>query len=112
VSKVHPEVHIYGEKKPESLAGVQAWSPGPFPSVNPVLACTSPDISKIYHYAGVGAEKIDLIVTFGGDGTILHASSLFSAGAVPPVLSFSMGTLGFLLPFRMSFISSCPFPLF
>lgn len=45
-------------------------------------------------------EKIDLVVTLGGDGTILHASSLFSSGAVPPVLSFSMGTLGFLLPFR------------
>jgi NAD kinase len=46
------------------------------------------------------SEKIGLVVTLGGDGTILHASSLFSVGAVPPVLSFSMGTLGFLLPFR------------
>ncbi|KAE9403318.1 ATP-NAD kinase [Gymnopus androsaceus JB14] len=36
-----------------------------------------------------------------GDGTILHASSLFSSGAVPPVLSFSLGTLGFLLPFHI-----------
>ena len=43
---------------------------------------------------------IDLVITLGGDGTILHASSLFKVGAVPPVLSFSMGTLGFLLPFR------------
>jgi NAD kinase len=50
--------------------------------------------------AGQGAEKIDLVITLGGDGTILHASSLFKVGAVPPVLSFSMGTLGFLLPFR------------
>jgi NAD kinase len=49
---------------------------------------------------GEGAEKIDLVITLGGDGTILHASSLFKVGAVPPVLSFSMGTLGFLLPFR------------
>jgi NAD kinase len=49
---------------------------------------------------GPHAEKIDLVVTLGGDGTILHAASLFSLGAVPPVLSFSMGTLGFLLPFR------------
>jgi NAD kinase len=49
---------------------------------------------------GPGAEKIDLVITLGGDGTILHASSLFKVGAVPPVLSFSMGTLGFLLPFR------------
>jgi NADH kinase len=41
--------------------------------------------------------KVDLTVTFGGDGTILHASSMFaSSGNVPPMLSFSMGTLGFL----------------
>ena len=46
------------------------------------------------------ASKVDLAVTLGGDGTILHVSSLFDQDAVPPVLSFSMGTLGFLLPFR------------
>lgn len=48
--------------------------------------------------------EIDLVITLGGDGTILHASSLFNTGPVPPVLSFSMGTLGFLLPFRKSFL--------
>ncbi len=43
------------------------------------------------------AQKVDLTATFGGDGTILRASSLFSmAPSVPPILSFSMGTLGFL----------------
>lgn len=43
------------------------------------------------------ASKVDITTTLGGDGTILHASSLFStATEVPPVLSFSMGTLGFL----------------
>ncbi|KAL8760948.1 MAG: hypothetical protein Q9184_002890 [Pyrenodesmia sp. 2 TL-2023] len=43
------------------------------------------------------AQKVDLTATFGGDGTILRASSLFSrAHNVPPILSFSMGTLGFL----------------
>ncbi|MCJ1400125.1 NADH kinase pos5 [Xylographa trunciseda] len=41
--------------------------------------------------------KTDLVTTFGGDGTILHASSLFSAThSVSPILSFTMGTLGFL----------------
>jgi NADH kinase len=41
--------------------------------------------------------KVDMVATFGGDGTILHASSLFAAcDVVPPILSFSMGTLGFL----------------
>lgn len=31
----------------------------------------------------------------GGDGVILHASNLFR-GAVPPVISFNLGSLGFL----------------
>jgi NADH kinase len=42
-------------------------------------------------------NKVDLTTTLGGDGTILHASSMFTtANSVPPILSFSMGTLGFL----------------
>ncbi|TKA75310.1 hypothetical protein B0A49_01199 [Cryomyces minteri] len=42
-------------------------------------------------------KKVDLTCTLGGDGTILHASSLFATSKrVPPILSFSMGTLGFL----------------
>ncbi len=45
------------------------------------------------------ARKADLAITLGGDGTILHVSSLFHHAPVPPVLSFSMGTLGFLLPY-------------
>jgi hypothetical protein len=51
------------------------------------------------------SSKVDLTVTLGGDGTILHVSSLFDQDAVPPVLSFSMGTLGFLLPYRESVLS-------
>ncbi|RMD43528.1 hypothetical protein DV735_g1605, partial [Chaetothyriales sp. CBS 134920] len=48
-------------------------------------------------------QKIDLVATFGGDGTILHAASIFAAAAhVPPVLSFSMGTLGFLGEWKFS----------
>lgn len=45
------------------------------------------------------AEKTDFVITLGGDGSILHVSSLFDQSAVPPILSFSMGTLGFLLPY-------------
>lgn len=42
-------------------------------------------------------EKVDLVSTLGGDGTILHAAALFAmTHNVPPILSFSMGTLGFL----------------
>jgi NADH kinase len=47
--------------------------------------------------AGMLPTKVDMTTTLGGDGTILHASSLFSTTLhVPPILSFSMGTLGFL----------------
>mmetsp|Transcript_39675 Transcript_39675/g.64357 ORF Transcript_39675/g.64357 Transcript_39675/m.64357 type:complete len:332 (+) Transcript_39675:1428-2423(+) len=42
---------------------------------------------------------VDFIVTLGGDGTLLHVSQLFQH-EVPPVLSFSLGTLGFLMPFE------------
>lgn len=46
-------------------------------------------------------KKIDLVTTLGGDGTILRAASLFSMEAsVPPILSFSMGSLGFLGEWR------------
>jgi NAD kinase len=48
------------------------------------------------------APNTDLVITLGGDGTILHTSNLFGGGECPPVLSFSMGSLGFLLPFRES----------
>lgn len=44
-------------------------------------------------------SRTDLIVSLGGDGTILRGVSLFSNTKVPPILSFSLGTLGFLLPF-------------
>ncbi|KAL8872529.1 MAG: hypothetical protein Q9174_001861 [Haloplaca sp. 1 TL-2023] len=58
---------------------------------------TSSDPSKAVVDPDALPAKVDLAATFGGDGTILRASSLFStARNVPPILSFSMGTLGFL----------------
>jgi NAD+ kinase len=40
----------------------------------------------------------DFVITLGGDGTVLYASWLFQR-IVPPVLSFSLGSLGFLSKF-------------
>ncbi|KAG2085493.1 ATP-NAD kinase-like domain-containing protein, partial [Suillus discolor] len=65
VAKTYPGVKVFSEDRPDIPFGAQVWRPH--------------------------AEKIDLVVTLGGDGTILHAASLFSLAAVPPVLSFSMG---------------------
>jgi NADH kinase len=82
-----------------------------YPSINIIL---EPDSASelhehlpfpVYTYDKLGSfgtsphlsDKTDLICTLGGDGTLLRASSLFShAASVPPVLSFAMGTIGFL----------------
>ena len=78
----YPGVHIFHESPPLHPAD---------PPLN----------TEVYQHGGASEDKpsIDLVISLGGDGTILHASSLFSNGPVPPVLSFSLGTLGFLLPF-------------
>eukprot|EP00178_Gracilaria_changii_P016466 TRINITY_DN4725_c0_g1_i1.p1 TRINITY_DN4725_c0_g1~~TRINITY_DN4725_c0_g1_i1.p1 ORF type:complete len:736 (+),score=76.56 TRINITY_DN4725_c0_g1_i1:223-2430(+) len=44
-------------------------------------------------------QKVDLVVCLGGDGLILHVCTLFRT-AVPPVVSFNLGSLGFLTPFQ------------
>jgi len=50
---------------------------------------------------------VDLAVALGGDGTLLHLASLFGGqhdrhAALPPCLSFAMGTLGFMTSFDIS----------
>merc|ERR1719223_2360958 len=45
-------------------------------------------------------DTVDLVITVGGDGTLTWAVSLFG-GAMPPVLSFAAGSMGFLTPFPL-----------
>jgi hypothetical protein len=40
----------------------------------------------------------DLIITMGGDGTLMYVASLFQ-GLMPPVICFNFGSLGFLANF-------------
>lgn len=49
----------------------------------------------------VKPHTFDFVVTLGGDGTVLYASWLFQR-IVPPVLSFALGSLGFLTKFDFS----------
>lgn len=44
-------------------------------------------------------QLFDLVVTLGGDGTVLYVSNLFQR-IVPPVISFALGLLGFLTNFQ------------
>jgi NAD+ kinase len=43
-------------------------------------------------------QWFDFVIALGGDGTVLYSSWLFQR-IVPPVLSFSLGSLGFLTKF-------------
>ncbi|KXJ93105.1 putative NAD kinase [Microdochium bolleyi] len=46
-------------------------------------------------------HMFDFVLSLGGDGTVLYASWLFQR-IVPPVLSFALGSLGFLTKFDFS----------
>lgn len=46
------------------------------------------------------AEILDLVVTIGGDGTVLWACSVMGTmSSVPPIVPIAMGSLGFMTPF-------------
>ncbi|KAH0848971.1 hypothetical protein AYO21_08703 [Fonsecaea monophora] len=68
------------------------------------LLAKEPRFSKMLKYwtpdlCWSSPEKFDLVLTMGGDGTVLFTSWLFQR-VVPPVLSFSLGSLGFLTNFE------------
>ncbi|CAD6333934.1 unnamed protein product [Miscanthus lutarioriparius] len=65
-----------------------------------IQTCNNDQEAKTLH------TKIDLIVTLGGDGTVLWAASLFK-GPVPPVVAFSLGSLGFMTPFPSEQYREC-----
>lgn len=48
----------------------------------------------------VDKMNFDLIITLGGDGTLLHVTHSFQK-RVPPVLCFALGSLGFLTQFNV-----------
>ncbi|KAA8896402.1 hypothetical protein TRICI_006897 [Trichomonascus ciferrii] len=60
---------------------------------------------RIKFWASNGCQnnpnKYDLVIALGGDGTVLYTSWLFQR-IVPPVLCFSMGSLGFMTEFDYS----------
>ncbi|KAH7649974.1 hypothetical protein FG379_001818 [Cryptosporidium bovis] len=55
-------------------------------------------VSEVRNHLG---EVIDLAVSLGGDGTLLWLSHLFQT-SVPPVISISMGSLGYMSLFHHS----------
>lgn len=96
---------LYSAPVVEAVVKFSKYIRSEYPEVNlvfePRIAATLKDRLDFPIFASDDrtsiADKIDVITTFGGDGTVLRAASLFKLhGSVPPILSFSMGTLGFL----------------
>ena len=84
---------VYVEKRLETDADFAAWQ----------LVEEEPSAKDRLRYwdtqlALNNPHLFDFVVTLGGDGTVLYTSWLFQR-IVPPVLSFSLGSLGFLTKF-------------
>ncbi|KNC48796.1 uncharacterized protein AMSG_00576 [Thecamonas trahens ATCC 50062] len=67
------------------------------PTGEPVLVRRAPSVATLGRRGW--QTNIDLVVVCGGDGTLLHAQTLFQ-GPAPPLAAFSCGSLGFLMPFK------------
>lgn len=72
----------------------------------PGLLQKDPQFAQMLHFwtpdlCWTSPDKFDLVLTLGGDGTVLFTSWLFQR-VVPPVLCFSLGSLGFLTNFEFS----------
>ena len=70
----------------------------------PSLLAKNPRYEHMLHYwdadlCWTSPEKFDLVLTLGGDGTVLYTSCIFQR-VVPPILAFSLGSLGFLTNFE------------
>ena len=68
------------------------------------LISSNPQFERMLRYwtpdmCWTSPEQFDLVLTLGGDGTVLFTSYLFQR-IVPPILSFSLGSLGFLTNFE------------
>ena len=47
-------------------------------------------------FCQIKGNEISMIISLGGDGTVLNTSWLFQNCPVPPVMPFYLGSLGFL----------------
>lgn len=72
---------------------------GIYPSILQNKTNIFPGTLEFYDESAQIPQFIDLIITLGGDGTVLLAAWLFQ-DHVPPIVPFHFGTLGFLTLFN------------
>ena len=96
--------------KPQQTVGRSIWR---FPhqvadKLDPVVALDPSCFSHVDKRSNIStqcaaqvADKLDLVVTLGGDGTVLWTGALLGTGPVPPLVPFALGSLGFMTPFPL-----------
>lgn len=100
---VYVEEKFKDNKKFNALGMVEELSKEALDAGQPQTKASDDVISKRLRYWDEDMcrnrpHMFDFAITLGGDGTVLYASWLFQR-IVPPVLSFSLGSLGFLTKF-------------
>lgn len=98
-SRPFVKIHVEADALTKIVAAMTAADVAEFEDGTPRIASWSPvpnpweagDASNI-------VPGVDLVITLGGDGTLLHVANYFQLMA-PPILSFALGSLGFLTPF-------------
>ncbi|KAL6755673.1 ATP-NAD kinase-like domain-containing protein [Haematococcus lacustris] len=88
-----------------AAAGVAGGAPGGHPAQPGVLTwpCGRCKADAIPDEV---VRDLDFVVVLGGDGTLLWTCHIFGNRAVPPLVPFNMGSLGFLTPFPPDQLSS------
>jgi NAD+ kinase len=75
----------------------------PSPALDLTSSAGDRDLDRLHPQLRVFHDhdrSIDFIITFGGDGLLLYVNTLFQSRAIPPVMCFDFGSLGFLTPFE------------
>lgn len=96
----YPDMNVYVDKQ---LDGDEKFAVQDIIKECEATGNCSPSSQRVKYWTKKFIEQhdvfFDLVVTLGGDGTVLFVSSIFQQH-VPPVLSFALGSLGFLTNFK------------
>ena len=90
----------YTDRESASSTASSSFSLESSDSTSDVSEAETPAATADATSSSSSSSPVDLVVTIGGDGLLMHANSIFQ-GAAPPILSLSGGSLGFLAPFEM-----------
>ena len=98
---------LYSETARQTAIAVCAWLADEHDELQMFVERDLPHVHATVFAPDKHAHLIDLVVSLGGDGLILHLCATLFPHAVPPVIPFHLGSLGFLTPFPPEDFRGC-----